>query len=197
MKKNALLTILFSGFCHVTFAQPEIIEPISSGSVTSLLSEDKVTSVRILASSDESLNIEIRYEGFNKEDMHYVATGSVLDTRKQKVQTITAEPTELSRNATTVDLIFKMSPGQSGGNPYLDTGFITVAIQSSSIEEDDASGLLDDLSKLLGSTTDSGGISELMGNVYNFEYSKRWRVAGNANMVISATLTPIGKAAQQ
>jgi hypothetical protein len=35
-----------------------------------------------------------------------------------------------------------------------------------------------------------------MGSAYNFEYNKRWRIAGNENMVITATLTPIGKAAQ-
>jgi hypothetical protein len=184
-----------AGLCSV-HAQNDIIVPMSSGSVTTMLSNDKVTSIRILASSDESLNIEIRYEGYHEEGKRYTATGTVLDSRKQVIKEITTDPSELSKNASAVDLHFKVSASQTGSNPYLDSRFIAVTIQSKDIDAGGETDLLDDLSKLLGGSSDASGLGGLMGSAYNFEYNKRWRIAGNENMVITATLTPIGKAAQ-
>jgi hypothetical protein len=196
MKYSILIVVFIACFYQHVLAQNDIIEPMSSSSVTSLLSDDKVTSIRILASSDESLNIEIRYEGYNEEGKQYKATGAILDSRKQVIKEISTDPTELSRNASAVDLNFNVSASQAGSTPYLDSKYIVINIETRESNAEGDSDLFDDLSKLLGGSGDSGGLGGMMGNAYNFGYSKRWRIAGNENMVITATLTPIGKAAQ-
>lgn len=190
--KTVLSSMLFMCFTLMLHAQNDIIKPLSSGSVASLLADDKLTGVRILSSTEESLNIEISYEGYAEEGKRYAVSGSILDSKKQVIKELTAEPEELSRQAQAVDLHFKVSGTSQSANPYLDSKYIAISVQSMDSESEEDSDLLEDLSTLFGGS-DSGG---MLSTATQFEYIKRWRIAGNVNMVIQATLTPIGKAIQ-
>lgn len=194
MKQTILSSMLFLCLAQMSSSQ-EIIEPINSSSVTSLLADDKLSGIRILAATDESLNIEVRYEGYAEEGKRYVVSGSILDSRKQVMNEFTAEPEDLSRNAEAVDLHFKVTGTSQSASPYLDSKYIAISVQSMDSGSEEDSDLLEDLSKLFGGS-ESGGLDGILSNATQFEYTKRWRIAGNANMVIQVSLTPIGKAIQ-
>lgn len=195
INKTVLSAALLLSFAQLLCAQGQIIEPLNSSSVTSLLADDKLTGIRILAATDESLNIEIKYEGYAEEGKRYIATGTILDSKKQVIKELLAEPQELSRQAEAVDLQFKVSGNMLSSNPYLESKFIAISVRSQDSDTDEATDLFEDLSKLFGSS-DSGSIDGMLSNAVQFEYIKKWRIAGNDNMVIQATLTPIGKAIQ-
>ncbi len=189
-----LIVSMFFGTINL-IAQNDVIQPLSSGGVASLLADDKVENVRILSSSDETLNIEIRYSGYDAEDARYVVSGAILDTKKQVIKEISADPAELAKRAEAVDLSFKVSGSLQSANPYIESKYISVRIQKTENTSEKEGGLLDDLSKLFGSESESStGVSGLMSDAFLFSFAKTWRVAGNANMVITVNLTPIGKA---
>lgn len=189
---------ILSGICLLMFislgAQNDIIEPMSSGSVSSIFSDDKVKNIRVLSNSGELLNIEVRYEGYNEEGKRYTLKGVILDSKKQVIAAISADPVELSRNAEAADLSFRVLSNQQASTPYIDSKYISLSIEKTDAASSDEGDLFDDLTELFGSGSESTGLGGLSGDKFMFEYNKTWRIAGNENMVISVNLTPIGKA---
>ncbi len=175
-------------------AQNDIIKPLSSGGIGDLFTDDKVNNIRVLSSADETLNIEIRYKGFNEEDKRYVVTGEVLDNGKQVIKQITADPSELARNAEAVDLTFRVTSNPENTQPYISSKYISISIRKQGDNSEKTTDLFGEISKLIGGNKESSGIDGLFGHSFTFDYPKTWRVSGTENMVINVNLTPIGKA---
>jgi len=185
LHRRALLLLLgiVSLLSQPLLAQDDVLKPVGGLDLGDIFGEEtKKTTARELSQTDETLNIAIEYQGFTEADQ-YIIRGEVLNSDKKAIKEIPPVKRPASKGSGSVDLGFqlKVDAGNSYDQAYLTSAFVKISIYDA--KEDD------DIIEIPGVET-----IILSGNSYTFECEKKWRIGGNADMVIPVTLTPIGKA---
>ncbi len=181
MKNNffskLILIFLFSNmFFQSGSAQEVILKPVEG--LGGLFSDIKITKVRMLSETEEALNVEVSYEIDN--DTKYVLQGAILNSRKSRIKEIESSKEEVKNKKGVLDLSFNFKSNLSRSKynqPYLDSRYVRITFTEAG---DD---FFDDL---------PGDIGSALGESFDFEYKKKWRVGGG--MVIDVPIKPIGKA---
>lgn len=187
LHRRALLLLLgiVSLLSQPLLAQDDVLKPVGGLDLGDIFGEEtKKATARQLSQTDETLNIAIEYQGFTEADQ-YIIRGEVLNSDKKAIKEIPPVKRPASKGSGSVDLGFqlKVDAGSSFDQAYLNSAFVKISIYNAKAEENG------DVFELPGGET-----VIMSGNSYTFECEKKWRIGGNADMVIPVTLTPIGKA---
>ncbi len=163
-------------------AQDDILKPVGNLDLGDLFGEEMKAAARLLSETDETLNIELKYEGFVEAD-EYIIRGEILNAEKKPMKEFMAVKRTAGKGSGSVDLGFqlKLPPGKNYKQAYISSGFLKITIYDK--KEDDE-------------VIEIPGVEfiSFSGNNYLFEYQKKWRIGGSESMKIPVTLTPIGKA---
>src|SRR5690606_35404013 len=183
MKQYFLILLTFSFLWPaLIMAQGRELEPEvdAAAAIGSILggNDNTVTSVRVIADAEETLSVQVEFDGF--DDQEYTIHGAVLNRIKRPLKEVSVEPQMLPKDGSMVELTFKFDKrsGHYTGS-HLESHFVSL-----SISKNDAI-----LSKL-----DLGG-ENLFGETYLYKLNKKWRVKGSESMVIQVKLTPYKSAA--
>ena len=182
MKSGWLILILSLLLPSFAMAQERELEPVddAAAAIGSILGNNAkgITSVRVLADTEETLTVQVTYDGF--DDGPHTITGAVLNRIKKPLKDVESESQTLRAGSGTTELTFRFrqqSRGYSGS--HIDSDFLSLTVA-----KEDAF-----LSKLdLGSDL-------TFGDTYLFKLGKQWRVKGSESMVIQVKLTPYKSAA--
>lgn len=182
MKSRGILFLaMFLTIGVIGQTEDALLQPADNNTLSSFLGEAEVNKVRILSETDESLNIEVSFKGF--EDKEHVVKAKILNHRKKAIKGINVAERKLAKGVTTLDFHFQFKKSQliRATTPYLKSKYLQISLSS---EDDPLNSLTSDFDLDLG----------LSGSSFLFHCKKDWRVGGNEQMIISVHLKPIGKA---
>ena len=183
--KPLLSLAFFLCLFQITWAQ-DYIEPEGGSGLDNLFGDGPTVLIRVLSQTDETLNIEVKYENFT-EAAEYIIRGQILNSRKKSIKEFKPAKRKIGKGDGSIDLSFQMTvlSDKTYKEPYLSSSLIKIMIYDA---KDD-----DDVIEIPGSEP-----IILSGTSHNFKVEKKWRVGGGSGvletMVIPITLTPIGKA---
>lgn len=181
MKSGWLILILSLLLPSFAVAQERELEPVddAAAAIGSILGKAKgITSVRVLADTEESLTVQVTYEGF--DDGPHTMTGAVLNRIKKPLKDVESETQTLRGGSGTTELTFRFrQQSRAYSGSHLNSDFLSLTVA-----REDAI-----LSKL------DLGTDLTFGDTWLFELDKQWRVKGSEAMVIEVKLTPYKSAA--
>lgn len=180
-EKFHLIVMLMVMTITAGMAQEDELQPVDDGAaaIGAILGGNSkgVSKVRVIADNEQSLTVEVTYNGFDEKSK---LTGAVLNKIKKPVKEVTSESKVLQKADGTVELKFQFKQGTgSYSKTFVESNFVSFSVGK-------ADGFLANL--------DLGG-ENVLGDTYVYKLDKKWRVGGSEQMVINVKLTPFKSAA--
>lgn len=181
MKNVQIGVIMFLLSAQTVFAQQGKI--LTSADVVSDVFGDKdnsITKAVVQTETDKMVTIQVEFKGFKDKDKSYKITGTMLNSKKMKIEEFGTVEVDLDPRAGLADLefVFKQNLSKKYTTPTLDAAYVKFDVLDK---------------KGVGASFGIEGLG-IDSKTYTFNYKKKWKLKGAAGTEVTVKLTPFKSA---